>query len=322
MPSSKVFDENPDFKPSPDFLKFWLSTRKEKIGYAFDKFPGMFETVNYPIDCFLFSLALIGEFWGLINLMSVMNLSPFIKIGVVAGGILLDLLFATCAHWNQKKICRSENEIKLTQYGKLEPPTPKSQTVKQTVIGRIEDLEHDILMWKIWSWFFKVLIIVLAIIKISFFKANAPTGNSLVFPIIVTYIIVAAIHIYSTGYFGAETILQLVYSRPQLRKYRRQQGQYKASAEDIKGKNPEEALKFPTNHIITAFSLDKRELKQPNECYVPHEIKTSPENKTYNLITFGILTDSQLKNLVKHQGSKDSEKEIATEGLYRQWQQL
>ena len=273
----------------------------------------MFETINYRIDSFLFIVALVLEFWGLINLMNVMNLSPFSKLALVGGGILVDLLFAIGAHWNQRKICRAENEILLVKYAEIAPPN------QQAIEGRIEDLKGYILKLKITPWICKIILIGLALIKISFFKANAPIGNSLVFPIIVTYVIVAVIHIYATGYFGAEFVLRAFYLRPEWNKYRRNQRANVASINDLKGKGT--PVSFPENAAITQYALQAKTLRQPNPDYVPHQINVNQNDKTYEFVTFGVLTDAQLKNFVNQQGSKEAEKAIAKEGLHRQWQQ-
>lgn len=314
MPSSKKFIKNPDFFPTDGFHNRWLYTRKKEMRYGHFELPGLYRTYLYPLDFVLFFLAIVCEFWGLINLINVMNLYLGYKVSIVAGGILLDLLFAIGAHWNHGKICKSTNTIKLLE-AKLTDKTIKGQDTLNHA-GQIRKWKNRIIWWEIVSWIFRAMIAILALTKILFFKANAPIGNQLVFVIIITYVLVAIIHMFFTGYFAAEWSLKVFFFNKQFKQFKDHTNEYRVGHQrHILGHA--DWYNIPTGVVITPYN-DNTDINVSKQ----HQIKV--ENTKFQLLTYGLLIDEELNTLITHQSDQDkSAKEmIGLLGLKRQMDML
>ena len=179
--------------PSKSFQKLWLNTRKAKKIYGGVSMPGFYNTSGFSIDAIMFLIALGLEILGVYNLMILGDFAITMALGL----ILIDVLAAFFAHFNQSIKIEMQNRIIVET-----DPFEQSQH-KRKMNG-----------WKkIVSFIAKFIIIGLAIIKIFLFMGLIGFGtfNGLVLFIIVTYFIVAYIHIYHTGYFLYEIISSVKY---------------------------------------------------------------------------------------------------------------
>jgi hypothetical protein len=188
--------QDEDFKPSKGGFKSWLATRKFGIkATGFKKSPGLFTTNNFIIDLLLFLVAIGLETYGLSKIFE------YTGDWFVLGGLLLvDIFFAIVAHIPRGAIKRLQNKIWLNEFDRqfISHDSAKVAALK----GDIEADKSTKIYFTIWEWLGSAVIIVVCIWKIMTFIGES--GYSFFDPnarfIVISYIIVAIIHIIASGY--------------------------------------------------------------------------------------------------------------------------
>ncbi|MCX6250523.1 MAG: hypothetical protein NTX61_07210 [Bacteroidetes bacterium] len=214
------FIQRPWFFPSQATLRFWLNTRKKRLsGGAMAHTPGLFQTYLFTLDSSLFMLAVFLEIVGLSFF--------FIYFGSIWFAVLfffLDFLFAAGSHWNKARWLELRNQMDLLRCENAVNPYVFSKESEmdtfqvegnplRPVDQRIAWRRRKISWFKSYAGFFFFLICFLAIFKIDGFVSgwlqSGFSWSATPILIMVTYIVVALIHIFVTGYFGSEVFFRL-----------------------------------------------------------------------------------------------------------------
>jgi hypothetical protein len=183
------------FEPGQTTKNFLLYVKKQGkvIGHA--KFSGFIQDKYFDVIMALFVFAMTLETVGVMYIIGEMDMSILAGVGAVSFLILLDVAFAFVFHLKTKVICLCENEMlmALVNGGGDAIVDPKTM-----------DLKSRMRKAKISGFFVGMLICLMAAIKMFFFitlqfmDLDVITGETLF--VCVSYIIVAAIHLYATGY--------------------------------------------------------------------------------------------------------------------------
>lgn len=176
-----------NYQPSQRAIRrFWLGTKKRSYSIGGSEFPGL---IDYNEDLWPVIAFTVGLFFEIVGLILLFRVGLDWRAAVALG--LTDIFFAILRHFPRSKICELKNVLMVSPAG---PP----QAAIQRRINRYRLLE----------WLLSVPIILIALIKIvNFigFRGGLDPSGLLV---IISYVIVAVIHLTATGYFvwwlGAE----------------------------------------------------------------------------------------------------------------------
>lgn len=266
-----------NFKPSKSVQKLWFNSRKAEKIYGGVRLPGLYNTSGFALDAVLFFIMLFLEVLGMYNLMQVGDFAFIMAMGL----IVLDVIFAIMAHANHaNKIIQINNSITSAD-------SRKQQSYKNQVNG----------VRKFISYIGKFGIIALAIFKIVAFQGLLGYGyfNGLSLFIIATYMVVAYIHLYHTGYFLFENIASIAFNR--------QKSKFIKDGINF-GVSDDKPLKhdFDTTKTFREFSVNKRRL------YLNPNKNKSPESESKNyyiLESIGIFDDDDVSMFVNHQDNEN-----------------
>jgi len=270
----------PWFTPSLETKRVWLFTRKEKYQAGTFQAPGFFDSAGFQTDSFLFSIAILLEFTGLFAFYLFFGSVLFASLF-----FLLDIIFAVGSHWNAGRTTMLKNQAALISHPSSpgfsfpepgdhgpvvnNPPAPARLAWRMNILHR----------FKIIKVFFYTCICSIAIFKVyGFIDGWFQSGQSFgVIPLLIaiTYLLVAFIHIYSTGYFFAE-----LYFRFRLH---REKTAHKLT----------HAFTVPNHPLYLTTTIPLPEggvLKQ----MVPLGGHYLINNTLY---TFGVITDQQINNI-------------------------
>jgi hypothetical protein len=281
LPSADNAVENdnetyPWFAPSHATRNKWLFTRKRQYGAGNFRAPGLFGTHGFGKDAFLFTLAVALEIVGLAAF--------YIFFGSILFAVLffvLDFLLAVLSHWNADRSTVLKNQRALLMPN-CNPDFQFSENKDlnrdgslKTAPARLKWRSATLLRFKIYSGIFYGLIVLLGAIKVAgFINGWTETGEefgNIPILIIVTYALVAGIHIYATGYFFAEVFFRFHYNSE-----RREH-------------------KLTHNYTIPGYVMKDNVTAKP----MPHGINQEYHHLIGNkLYTFGILKDTQIFNMI------------------------
>jgi hypothetical protein len=270
----------PWFTPSLETKRIWLHTRKQIYQGGTFQSPGFFDTANFQTDTFLFSLAVVLEIVGLIAFYGFFG-------NILFAGLffLLDFIFAIGAHWNKGRLAMLKNQLAL-----IHPPcTPPFTFPEPGDNGSSGNLPPDpvriawrlraIKRFSMVSYFFYTCICGIAAFKtFGFIDGWFQAGQSFgVIPLMIaiTYALVAFIHIYSTGYFFAESYYRFRLGRERLA--------HKLT----------HAFTVPDFPLYLTTTIGLPGGMQMNTI-IPHGGHYLINNTLY---TFGLITDQQISNI-------------------------
>ncbi len=173
-------------------LIYFVNKKKSQIGTTPQ--PGLIQDTHFTVMTIFFMIAIVLEFVGLKFIIEAMGLGFWHGLMSVSFLIILDIVFAFLFHLKTKTICRCENELvvlPLIAAGNVEARRAHLNS-KIFVAKRIFGVLLAIFIWGI------------AVTKMVAFYALSAVGaggvDTQAMFIIVTYVIVALIHIYCTGY--------------------------------------------------------------------------------------------------------------------------
>lgn len=175
---TELCEEN--YLPGEDVLRLLLGTKKHTyvVGKQLDC-PGLIDYNDNPWPTLWFSVAVILEAFGLWVLF---------QAGLVwfaaAALFFIDIALAFVRHLPVGKIRHQKNVLVLT-----EPGTTS------------DHIRNKIRKYRILTWIVSLGIVAIALVKILGFYAFVGEINPMTLFIIVTYIVVAIIHLTFTGYF-------------------------------------------------------------------------------------------------------------------------
>jgi hypothetical protein len=303
------------FEPSMETKTQWLRTRKKVRTYESVELPGLFATHAFWLDRLFFILIIVLEIWGLMNFVMVAEIH--IAFTLLFFGI--DVVLAGISHSGQGTICILKNDITLNKGGLLEKTTTENeknlsikgvQKKKEKKLKRLNFIKN-LCEAGIWG---------LAIFKIWAFIGNYTEGiNGLSLAIIVSYLVVAFLHCYSTMFFVDEVIHRYKMKKEAYRSEIEQNSIFHAKT--IKNNDLELRVDFQWTPIQklnnssegnTSKSQENKKNKYTDATFGNHSVKDD------TLVTLGILTDEELNQLIIRQ-PKDLRALLALQGLKYQF---
>lgn len=284
------------FEPSVNTKNRWTYTRKSSYNAAGIRLPGLFTTAKFDTDALAFAAVLLLEGYGLVMLVTSFGLFDavgslnWLGIGGVIAAFLLDLTLAYGRHLPTGAECRYRNR-------RVNATTPQD----------IAQLENDRGRFRGLAFICALLILVLATIKIYlFYMLNEDLGiTGLTASVLVSYVIVAILHINNTGYF-----LSALYFRRRIRKDYNEWANNGRNAHEltIHGRRPY-PIDVPRNEQI-----DIKETRAGE-----HFIRKGKSGEgPYVLETSGVLTDRDLQTLVVKQPTNNAKTTVARACLQAQ----
>lgn len=286
-----------NFEPSAETKELYLATRKDRdFNYGGFFHPGLFSTYNYSRDVGLVILAIVLEIAGLFLLLVFAELDVIVAVGLSIGILFVDLLFAWWHHKPQTTLQRAMIEMRLAD--------SKSE----------KDLNEKIVKSSISKKRLLALpIILMSIIKIFFFVEAYLEIDGLFIVIVGTYVLVAVIHIYATGYFLAEW-LRRANEKSEYSKYIKEDSQRK------KDRDIENGQRIPYDagdHFLEFESAAKL------NTYVSTNSKLEllPSGK-YKFWSSGVLSDAELQTFIGKQNNDEKEFSVSKNGLTFQYKRI
>lgn len=261
--------KNLRFIPSKYIQNLWLKTRKAEKMYGGVKLPGFYNTSGFTLDTVLFLIALFLEILGMYNLMLVGDIAILMASGLIA----VDIVAAFIAHANVRNKLLSINFMIVS-----DNPREQNKYLQQTK-G----------VYRYLALFGKFIIIALALFKIVSFWGLVGAFNGLTLFVIVTYIVVAYIHIYHTGYFIYEVLTSISFNT-QLKNY-------------IKGSNNNDLIESLKHEVYSMREL--KEFNVNNRELLRFEDGDDERGLCYHLISNGIFDDEDVSLFVMQQKNEN-----------------
>lgn len=299
------------FEPGVELKNLWLNTRKNKVRFGNVELYGMFSSYGYGLDRFCFVLIIVLELWGLYNLYLLID-------NVLLSSLLFlcDALFAIGSHYWANELVLAKNRLSMAKFDiiYIKGKSPSNE---------IEIEENFISKYRFYSFIPQGLILGLAGFKIfSFLGNNTPdTPFALSFTIILTYILVAYLHIRSTGYYLSWLIFDLRYK-----------SQYH---ENLISPNPTEFtvqnhrefdlnLQINQNHNELVKLAKIFGIKAPEQPHIDFVNVITKQHYLYEnkLYTWGVLEDRDLQNMISVQPTNKQKEFLAMYGLKHQFEIL
>src|SRR5215813_8998799 len=206
-PPQSAPDNRRGFMPSRLVRNYYLGTRHSTS-------PGLFIIHSLERDAVLFLVVVVLEIFGLWLLVygywdqngiqSFADPGALFPYAIAGAAFVIDLIAAIFHHWPYKeRMNRYENELLI----------PLARRVTEDDVRVYDDLSWDrylrrkykIDLSRMISWFWIVIIAGLALLKVAAIQLYLPSTvtSTLKLPIVITYVICAALHIFITGYFLA-----------------------------------------------------------------------------------------------------------------------
>lgn len=279
-----MLDINPElnFEPSKTTKALWRYVRTSPTTFGGVTLPGLFQSSNFALDTFGFALALGLEGWGLVNLLQVGHLDPLFVVFLFA----LDLVFAVCRHLPVGGIRERENRLVV-----VDDPAEK------------EKLLSEIRQRRLVMLLFTLLMLCIALFKVLSFQAlQGGDFNGLTAAILVSYLITWVLHISVTGnfLFGLCTAAFLRYDQARFVRG----GHSRPAALSV---TTYRRHSFPSRVPLASVKVYRHTLEP-----------VAPDNRTYELRTWGMLTDDQLHSLIGAQADSEAKRQVAVQGLTHQ----
>jgi hypothetical protein len=197
-----------NFEPGATTKKSLLFVMKKEKNITGTHWPGLFNDNHFEVMvmCFLFALGL--EWFGLTVIIEAMDIGEGKGLLAVSALIFIDVLLAFGLHWlTVGPICRYSNKMR-------ELPVLLNKTSAE-IAAAGADYEVRIKRAKIYGFILALAIWALAGTKAFLFFSvvitNGGEMNSQVMLIIVTYLVVALIHVKCTGFAIAGTFSRLAW---------------------------------------------------------------------------------------------------------------
>jgi len=272
-----------DFEPNKASMHKWFGTRKKTMIFGTVELPGFFQTHGYSADtlkmCILFILELIGAF-------AIMYEGSFTFYSVVPVffAIIVDVYLAVLLHKNEPIRLENKNRAKAT-----DDPVLANKFSQLSKEGGI----FEILI--------KLLIYFLAIIKGIGYLIFVGSPEPQVILMFFIYLIVANLHINTTGYWVAEFTLNQSIKK-----------QIKSNILSLGKSNPaiERISSFTSDNPIQLINIGK------------HSILNGDKPGEYKIRTSGVLTDNELASMVANQSSISLQSTVATACIKHQIQNI
>jgi len=187
-----------NFEPSVNVKQLYLFVNHKRRPAGEKKLPGIFDLHYWEVTLIMMLFVCIFEFIGMYKLWLCLP-NPLAAVVIF---VFADFISAILAHLLKGKLCLAKNRKFLA----------KEFDYKTDKTAKHEYDRQGIIIWgcKIYEYFFDAILLSIALIKIWIFDFYCWEGGSgtLIF-ITLTYICVALIHIFFTGYFIFGSLLKL-----------------------------------------------------------------------------------------------------------------
>lgn len=282
----KKENNNNLFEPSSDTKFKWLMTRKKRYGKGTVSLPGMFTTEKYASDALFFLAAIIAEFFGLYVIWQASGFSQMF-IWLVIGAFIVDLACAVGLHWYEGEKTLYQNKLHYFE----------NNDASEDDWGEDEERPKKRLIWNISKFIFTLALSVLAIGKILLYYYLPPqTIDGITIGICLSYLFVAYVHFFHTGYFLAEVLVNHHFIR----------GNY-SSFNKLRRKKENKYYihEYRTFKFTTAASLITLNIDGGRHYLEAINPKNNGGNN-YQFRTWGILTDDDLLTFIDAQETPDA----------------
>lgn len=307
MERESLLHKNPQFEPSAKTKKLWLYCRRKETQIGSPGFlcsPGQWDSA-------LFFLIILLEITGLYLFYKyVGNLTFAIAF------LLADITFAVFAHVvygarsvteNRLFLLRRNVKIYLNRHGR------RIFTLARE--GQIKKEKWKLFWLKFFSSFFYSLISLLGAFKIVGFISNWPGRdpvNSISITICLTYIIVAYLQIYATGYFTFSSLFFAMFDW-NLKKHKDQRGRLYAQIDaGTATNNLYEGMDLHTM-LMTDRKFDELGYQQKDREGLPRFNNCTVRNHFIHnnkLFLYGVVTDEDLNAFVNCHANNVEAKQI------------
>lgn len=283
-----------DFEPGKTAKKLWTYVRKQERTVVGITLPGLFDISHFGIDALLFVVVIALELWGLINLWMVGL--PLISIPLA---FLLDLTFAIGHHiFSMGKTCVLKNRIVVAELVIRETLKSDNELEITSETQRLQQqYRNQIRRRKFFAGVFAILIFALSALKIVGFYGMHEAFDVFTLAVLVSYVIVAILHVKVTGYFIFALLAEWFLRKDKGRYVRQGTGKLPSG-------QPNRISFIRTPNQLTEYSVAGG-----------HGIYKVEDG--YELRTHGILTDDQLNSLVGYQ-RREAKSEVVLHGLKHQ----
>lgn len=323
-----------DFEPGPHTKSMLLGTRKQQRRIGGIEFPGLFSTEQVVSDVrWIWGVGIL-EMIGLIALYYVVwdstELSALAVFGICGVAILCDCVFAVLHHFlATPKQCEIANEKLLFLEAMRSPDERKLRYTDYMNLNRFK-----IPTWKqIVVFGASVIIVILSIIKAISLVTWLPQQLTdtiktiIIVPCLLSYFIVAYIHLTHTGYWTAYRRYILSYNRDLYRYNDKEKAfQRKPFWVDIDMANFIEDMNNTEFSTIIPDDADTRRQQVENGLKTiqvhSHTITYNSANNKYRFTIMGRLLDSELQRMVELQHEGLAQAAVALYGHYLQWRNL
>ena len=307
MERESLLYKNPQFEPSAGTKKLWLYCRRKETQIGSPGFlcsPGQW-------DMALFFLIILLELTGLYLFYKyVGNLTFAIAF------LLADVTFAIFAHVVSGSISLTENRLFLLRRNvKIFLNRHGQRILTLARAGQISKEKWKLFWLKLFSSSFYSLISLLAFFKVVGFIANWPGRdpiNSISITICLTYIIVAVLQIYATGYFVFSSLFFILFDL-NLKKHREKQGRLYAEIDaGTPAGNLYEGIDIHTL-LLTNPKFDELGFNHRNRENMPRFNNCAVRNhfiQDNKLYLYGVVTDEDLNAFVNSHANNIEAKQI------------
>jgi hypothetical protein len=291
------------FRPSRDTLLWWRFTRKAPAAFAGVLLPGLFHTVHFTRDTFLFFILLALETWGLYNFL----IAGKVNILYIVVLFVIDVVLAVIRHSPVGRICELQNRLVY-----------QDDAVQAAEYRRL--IGHR----QFFSLVISMLIILLAAGKMAGFYAVVGEINGLTIGVLVSYLLVALLQILVTGYFTAQlmTDFSLWLDR---RSYIRKTIKGTTSPLRI---DDTATTEFPSVVRLTQYQVGEHTLAARDDTTSPAarpvadatatSVPLAAEERTYVLRSWGVLSDPNLYAFINAQPTDAARAVLARAGVRHQ----
>ncbi len=293
----------PSFVPSTSTIDKIRLTRKIDLMLANQVKPGLIGCYNYASDKAWFYVCVVLEIVGLAAIL--MNRLP---PQAAIPGLMVALMIDCALAWWMHALLTGRNSVDRAEAIALRMSLGIHKNVDQERNdSRADELDAKVKTRKLWAIIPALLLIIFALVKIvAYAGLNAFRLNMGLLMILVSYIIVAYIHLTVTGYWlGAITAN---------RGWRADIRKHQAGLAKVNQANESERKYEPIDFSVNSAGIPETGIALSQGGRVRHKISRRPETdasaspgKAYRLESWGVLTDEDIVQMLREIPLQDLE---------------
>lgn len=272
-----------NFEPSKESMHKWFGTRKKPMVFGAVELPGVFQTHAYSSDTIRIAVVLILELIGALAIMVEGGFSLAATVPIIFA-IIVDIFLAIQLHSYLPNRLSNKNQAKAT-----DDPALAKKFEELSKKGKYAEL---VLMF---------LIFFIGIIKGLGYLFLVGEFAPQVILMFFIFVIISALHINTTGYWFAEFNLR------------------NSIAKEVKENILSVGSRFSAKERVSTFQSDVP-LKSINIGL--HRLCQISSSNNYEIVTVGVLTDSDLASMVAVQPNAMLQAAVATACIKHQIQNI